>query len=222
MKTNFKSLILSDLNAVVLRDPATSSKWEAALCSSGFHAILCYRFNHFLWQKNLKLIARILSQMTRFLTGIEIHPAASIGEGFFIDHGMGVVIGETSVIGDRVTLYQNVTLGGVNLFDKKGKTSGKRHPSIGDDVVIGAGAQVLGPIHIGNNVKIGANAVVVKDVKDGASVVGIAAHQILKKSSSENIFCAYGLDRNFTDPISDEIKFLRNRIKALEEKNKNL
>ena len=104
MKTNFKSLILSDLNAVVLRDPATSSKWEAALCSSGFHAILCYRFNHFLWQKKLKLIARILSQMTRFLTGIEIHPAASIGEGFFIDHGMGVVIGETSVIGDRVTL----------------------------------------------------------------------------------------------------------------------
>ena len=222
MKTNFKSLILSDLNAVVLRDPATSSKWEAALCSSGFHAILCYRFNHFLWQKKLKLIARILSQMTRFLTGIEIHPAASIGEGFFIDHGMGVVIGETSVIGDRVTLYQNVTLGGVNLFDKKGKTSGKRHPSIGDDVVIGAGAQVLGPIHIGNNVKIGANAVVIKDVKDGASVVGIAAHQILKKSSSENIFCAYGLDRNFTDPISDEIKFLRTRLKALEEKNKNL
>jgi len=217
MKMNCKSLILSDIDAVIARDPATSSRWQVVLCSAGWKAVLCYRFNHWLWQKKWKLVARMLSQAARFLTGVEIHPGAKIGYGFFIDHGMGVVIGETSEIGNNVTMYQNVTLGGANLFGKNGKTSGKRHPSVGNNVVIGAGAQILGPITIGDDVKIGANAVVLKDVKEGATVVGVAAHQILKKSSSDNIFCAYGLDRNFTDPISDEIKTLRRRIKALED-----
>lgn len=218
MKMNCKSLILSDMDAAIARDPATSSRWAVALCSSGWHAILAYRFNHWLWQKKWRLTARVLSQITRFLTGVEIHPGASVGYGFFIDHGMGVVIGETSEIGNNVTLYQNVTLGGANLFGKDGKTTGKRHPTIEDNVVIGSGAQILGPITIGRDAKIGAGAVVLKDVKEGATVVGIAAHQVLKKSNADNIFCAYGLDRNFTDPISDEIKALRRRIKALENK----
>ena len=218
MKQKNKSLILSDLESVVLRDPATHSKFEAALFSSGFHAILSYRFNHFLWKKNFKLLARFLSQTVRFLTGIEIHPAACIGKGFFIDHGMGVVIGETSEIGDNVTLYHNVTLGGRNLFNQQGKTSGKRHPTIGNNVVIGSGAQILGPIKIGDNAKIGANAVVVKDVEKNATVVGVAAHQVVKNTRGNKIFCAYGIDQNEPDPLSDEIKILHEKIHKLEEK----
>ena len=220
MKQKNKSLISSDLNCVVLRDPATRSKLEAAVFSSGFHAILCYRLNHFLWQKNFKFLARFLSQTVRFLTGIEIHPAATIGKGFFIDHGMGVVIGETSEIGDNVTLYHNVTLGGRNLFNKEGKASGKRHPTIGNNVVIGSGAQILGPIKIGDNAKIGANAVVVKDVEENATVVGVAAHQIDQNKNQGQIFCAYGIDQNFTDPLAEEIKLLHQKIRKLEEKIK--
>lgn len=218
MKQNFKSLILSDLDSVAQRDPATSSRLETALFSSGFHAILCYRFNHLLWQKGWHLLARFLSQVTRFLTGVEIHPAASIGSGFFIDHGMGVVIGETAEIGDNVTLYQNVTLGGTKLFDEKGKTIGKRHPTIGRNVVIGSGAQVLGPIKVGDNAKIGANAVVVKDVEKGATVVGVAAHQVAHNKKTGEAFCAYGIEKNAPDPIDEDIKQLENKIKALEEK----
>ncbi len=218
MKTNFKSLILSDLESIVKRDPATSSKFQAALFSSGFHAILFYRFNHFLWCKKWCLTARFLSQTARFLTGVEIHPGAVIGQGFFIDHAMGVVIGETTEIGDNVTLYQNVTLGGTKLFDATGKTTGKRHPTIKDNVIIGAGAQVLGPIVVGENAKIGANAVVVKDVRKNATVVGPTAHYVAEKPNAEQIFCAYGIDKNLTDPISDEIKLLYQKIKEMEEK----
>lgn len=218
MKQKFKSLILSDLDSVTKRDPATATRFEAALFSSGFHAILCYRLNHFLWQKNWKLLARFLSQTARFLTGVEIHPAAQIGKAFFIDHGMGVVIGETSEIGDNVTLYHNVTLGGTKLFDEKGKTMGKRHPTIGNNVVIGSGAQILGPIKVGNNVKIGSNAVVVKDVEDNATIVGLAAHKVNQNKTDNKTFCAYGVDRNQTDPIADEIELISKKIKELEEK----
>ena len=218
MKQNFKSLILSDLDSVVLRDPATSSRLEAALFSSGFHAILCYRFCHVLWQKKWHFLARFLSQTVRFLTGVEIHPAASIGSGFFIDHGMGVVIGETSEIGNNVTLYQNVTLGGTKLFDAQGKMLGKRHPSIGNNVVIGSGAQVLGPIKIGDDVKIGANAVVIKDVESGLTVVGVAAHKVSQNKKAEQTFCAYGIEKNMLDPVEEEIKKLNIKIKELEEK----
>ena len=215
MKKNFKSLILSDLDSVIRRDPATSSRFQAILFSSGFHAIFCHRINHFLWQKKWHTLSRFLSQLTRFLTGIEIHPVASIGYGFFIDHGMGVVIGETSQIGNNVTMYQNVTLGGTKLFSKNGKISGKRHPTIGDNVIIGSGAQILGPITIGNNVKIGSNAVVVKDVAENSTVVGMAAHQINKNTS--HTFSAYGLEKNSTNPIEDDIDKIKRKIKELEK-----
>ena len=222
MKQNFKSLILSDLDSVVARDPATSSRFQAALFSSGFHAIVCYRFNHFLWQKKWRLLARFLSQVTRFLTGVEIHPAASIGSGFFIDHGMGVVIGETAEIGDNVTLYHGVTLGGIKLFNATGKTLGKRHPTIGNNVVIGSGAQVLGPITIGDNVKIGANAVVIKDVSKGATVVGIAAHKVVHNKKTDKTFCAYGIEKNMPDPLDEDIKKLSAKINELEKQIKSL
>lgn len=140
MKAKFK-IILNDIDAVIARDPATKSRTEALLCSSGLHAIIMYRLCHALWKRNFKLMARIVSQMTRFLTGVEIHPGARIGKGFFIDHGMGVVIGETTEIGNNVTLYHGVTLGGSTVFSKSGKNTNKRHPTLGNDVIVGAGAR---------------------------------------------------------------------------------
>lgn len=161
----------SELRYITSYDPAARSRLEVALTYPGFHALLGYRISHALWRMKLKLVARFLSALVRLLTGIEIHPAATIGDFFFIDHGAGVVIGETAIIGDRVTLYQGVTLGGMTL-DK-----GKRHPTLGNDVVVGAGAVVLGPITIGDRVRIGANAVVLKDVAADAVMVGIPARE---------------------------------------------
>ena len=186
---------LQDLQAIIDRDPATRSKTEAIICSSGLHAIVLYRFNHFLWQHKFCLMARILSQIARFLTGIEIHPGAQIGSGFMIDHGMGVVIGETTVIGDNVTLYHDVTLGGRKLFDKNGKKLTKRHPTIGDNVVIGSGAQILGPIKLGNGVKVGSNAIVIHDIPDNCTVINTAAY-IVKHTEPEKDFCAYGIEQD--------------------------
>lgn len=212
MKTNFKT-ILSDIDSVIARDPATKSRTEALLCSAGLHAIIIYRFNHFLWNKNLHLLARVFSQVARFLTGVEIHPAARIGEGFFIDHGMGVVIGETTEIGNNVTLYHDVTLGGTTVFGKSGKVTSKRHPTIGDEVIIGSGAQVLGPINIGKGAKIGSNAVVVKDVGINQTVVGVPAHETGK--SPKDGFMAYGLCKETIDPIEEKIAKLEKEIAAL-------
>ena len=217
MKQKNKHLILSDLDSVVLRDPATASRWQALLFSSGFHAIFCYRLAHFLWQKKWKLTARFISQTSRFLTGVEIHPGAKIGSGFVIDHGMGVVIGETAVIGDNVTLYHGVTLGGTSVFGKNGKVMIKRHPTIGNDVVIGSGAQILGPITVGNHVKIGSNAVVLKNVDSNSTVVGVPAHKVIKNSEEKQKFCAYGVEKNLTDPVDEDIKKLYIKIKELEE-----
>lgn len=218
MKQNFKSLIISDLDSVCARDPATSSRVQAAFFSSGFHAIVCYRICHWLWLKKWHFLARFLSQTTRFFTGVEIHPGAQIGSGFFIDHGMGVVIGETAEIGNNVTLYQNVTLGGTKAFDKNGKNLQKRHPTVGNNVIIGSGAQVLGPITIGDNVKIGANAVVVKDVKPDCTVVGIAAHQIDKNKKSAHTFYAYGIDKQAAETLEQTIQTLETKIQELEKK----
>lgn len=193
MFSNYK-IILNDIQAILDRDPATRSKTEAIICSSGLHAIVLYRLAHWLWHKNLHLTARILSQITRFLTGIEIHPAAKIGSGFMIDHGMGVVIGETAVIGNNVTLYHDVTLGGRKLYDEKGRKLIKRHPTVGNNVTIGCGAQVLGPITIGNNVKIGCNAIVIKDIPADSTVVGSQACIIKKSADKAKTFCAYGIE----------------------------
>ncbi len=217
MKKKENSTILSDLDAVIARDPATHSRFEAALFSSGFHAISCYRLNHYLWQKNWKLTARFLSGICRFFTGIEIHPAANIGKGFFIDHGMGVVIGETTDIGENVTLYHDVTLGGATVFDKNGKVTTKRHPTLGDNVIVGSGAQILGPIKIGNNAKVGSNAVVVKDVAPDTTVVGVAAHKVEKNKTKDKTFCAYGLNGNAPDSFDEDFKKLQIQIKNLHE-----
>ncbi|MBE6445304.1 MAG: serine O-acetyltransferase [Alphaproteobacteria bacterium] len=211
MDSKFK-IILNDLNAIIERDPATKSKLEAILCSPGFHAIIGHRCSHWLWKHNMHLIARILSQLIRFLTGIEIHPAAQIGKGFFIDHGMGVVIGETTIIGNNVTLYQGVTLGGVSS-----NSSVKRHPSVGNNVIIGAGAQVLGNIKIGNNVKIGANAVVLKNVSSNQTVVGVPSHPCFK-SSKNSLFTPYGSCVDDKDPIECKFKAIEKELQKLQKK----
>lgn len=166
-----------DLNNIIKNDPAAKSRIEVFLLYPSVHVIMAYRLAHSLFKFKLFFIARLISQIARFFTGIEIHPGATIGRGLFIDHGMGVVIGETSIIGDNVLLYHGVTLGGT------GKDTGKRHPTIEDNVVIGAGAKVLGPITIGEGAKIGANSVVVKDVPKGATAVGRAAKNIVRISN---------------------------------------
>lgn len=218
MKANYK-IILQDIDAVIARDPATRSRTEALLCSSGVHAIILYRFNHFLWRKNFRLLSRVLSQIARFLTGIEIHPGAVIGQGFFIDHGAGVVIGETAEIGNNVTMYHGVTLGGTSAFSAKGKNTAKRHPTIGDNVIIGSGAQILGPITIGHDVKIGSNAVVLKYVAPNTTVVGVPAHPTAK---SKNGFCAYGVNSKTPDPMEEEIKAMRKELEQLRMEMKEL
>src|SRR4030065_353902 len=159
--------IRSDFNAVFERDPAARSSIEVIFAYPGFHAIFLHRIAHWLWNNHLKFLARVLSHTSRFLTGIEIHPGAKIGKGFFIDHGMGVVIGETSEIGDNVTLYHGVTLGGTSW------QKGKRHPTLEDNVVVGAGAKILGPFKVGRNSIIGAGSVVVKEVPPYSTVIGI-------------------------------------------------
>ena len=163
-----------DLNKVMENDPAARSKIEVFLLYPTIHALIAYRISHYLYINKLFFLARLISQISRFFTGIEIHPGAKIGRGLVIDHGMGVVIGETAEIGDNGLLYHGVTLGGT------GKDKGKRHPTVGNNVVIGAGAKVLGPIYIGSNSKIGANSVVLNNVPEGATAVGIPAKNIIK------------------------------------------
>ena len=212
MKSKFK-IILSDAEAVVAKDPATSNKTEAFLFSTGLHAIIFYRLNHWLWNKNWKMLSRFLALIARFFTGIEIHPAARIGKRFFIDHGMGVVIGETAQIGDDVTLYHGVTLGGTTVFDKKGKQLIKRHPTLKNNIVVGAGAKILGPITIGDNVKIGANAVILKDVAENRTVVGVPGHVVDKMEVKPDVFSAYGACASDKDPILCQIEALEKQLK---------
>jgi serine O-acetyltransferase len=172
--------IIEDIKAVFERDPAAKSIWEVLLCYPGLHAIINHRIAHFLYKHKFFLLGRIISQISRFFTGIEIHPGAVIGRRFFIDHGMGIVIGETTEIGNDVTMYQGSTLGGT------GKDKGKRHPTIGNNVTIGAGAKVLGPILIGDNTKIGAGAVVLKSLSANITAVGIPAQETKRNVSSGN------------------------------------
>jgi serine O-acetyltransferase len=190
--------IKEDIDSVFSRDPAARNIFEVVTCYPGFHARLVHRLAHWLWQAKLKWLARFLAYIGRALTGIEIHPGATIGRRFFIDHGMGIVIGETAEIGDDVTVYHGVTLGGTSWKE------GKRHPTLGNGVVVGAGAKILGPITIGANAKIGSNAVVVKDVPDGATAAGIPA-RILDEAKKSSGFNAYGIGNDQNDPIAKAI-----------------
>lgn len=221
--------VVSEIDSFFARDPAAKSKLEIVLCYPGFHAILYHRLTHKLWNKGWPLLARFISQTGRFFTGIEIHPGARIGKRFFIDHGMGVVIGETAVIGDDVTIYHGVTLGGTS------SEPGVRHPQIGNNVIIGSGAQLLGPIKIGDGARIGSNAVVVKDVESGATMVGVPARAVKPKTGINEpayceIFSAYGTgEGGMADPVQraldamfTEMDFLKKRVEELENENANL
>ena len=202
-------LFYKDIKAAQKRDPAAKSFLEVLLLYQGFHALVSHRVAHFLYNIRFYFLARLLSQFARFATGIEIHPGAKIGKRFFIDHGMGVVIGETSIIGDDVLLYQGVTLGGTGLV------TGKRHPTIGNNVVIGAGANVLGNITIGGNSYIGANAVVIRDVPPNSTVVGIPGR--ITKQDGKKI--EVSLDHiHIFDPIMQNMEELEKRIDKLEKK----
>jgi serine O-acetyltransferase len=205
--------IREDVATVRERDPAAKSRLEVFLCYSGLHAVWFYRINHWLWNHGVWLLARWLSQVARFLTGIEIHPGAKIGRRLFIDHGLGVVIGETAIVGDDVTLYQGVTLGGT------GKEHGKRHPTIEDEVVIGGGAKVLGNITVGRNCRIGAGSVVLRNVPENSTVVGVPGHIIFRNGERVVITDP----KQINDPLSEalaavatEVNKLRDRVQRLE------
>jgi serine O-acetyltransferase len=201
-----------DISSIFERDPAARSVVEVLLCYSGLHALWGHRLSSWLWRHNLKLIARFTSQVMRSLTGIEIHPGAKIGKHFFIDHGMGVVIGETAEIGDCVTLYHGVTLGGVSL------NKGKRHPTLKDNVVVGAGAKILGAIEIGENSRIGANAVVVKSVPPNSVVVGVPG-QVVQRSRPRRSPSLPDLEHGrLPDTIGESLAILMEHVKALEER----
>src|SRR5215470_7683439 len=206
--TTFFSSARDDVRAVFERDPAARSYFEVLLCYPGLHALWMHRINHWLWRRGLRFPARFLSQVARLLTGIEIHPGAEVGQRLFIDHGMGVVIGETSIVGDDVTIYQGVTLGGT------GKEHGKRHPTIGNGVAIGAGAKVLGNISVGDNARIGAGSVVLRSVPENSTVVGVPAHVMFRDGKRVVITDP----KQITDPLSEALVVVATQVKELREK----
>ncbi|MEM6986408.1 MAG: serine O-acetyltransferase [Pseudomonadota bacterium] len=214
-------LIKEDINSVFGRDPAARNVFEIVTCYPGVHAILFHRINHWLWLRGFKWLARWLSSVARWLTSIEIHPGAEIGRRFFIDHGIGVVIGETSEIGDDVTLYHGVTLGGVASFEGEG---GKRHPTLGNDVVVGAGAKILGPFKVEDGARIGSNAVVLKPVSAGATVVGIPGREVARKRAVDSEradfarkigFDAYGQTADMPDPVAQTINGMLDHMRDM-------
>jgi serine O-acetyltransferase len=224
----FKNL-RDDIDAMIARDPAARNRLEVVLLYPGFQAVVFYRLSHALWRRGWRMTGRAVSQLGRWLTGIEIHPGAEIGKRFFIDHGMGVVVGETSEIGDDVTLYHGVTLGGVApSVDSESQRDQKRHPTLEDGAIVGSGAQVLGPITVGCGARVGANAVVTKDVPSCATVVGIPAKtvQASKEAPEQQRFVAYGTPTgDIPDPVAralegllDEVQTLRARLNELESR----
>ncbi|SEN04552.1 serine O-acetyltransferase [Halomonas caseinilytica] len=218
-----------DINSVFARDPAARNFLEVLTNYPGLHALLLHRLSHWLWHRNLKWLARTLSTLGRWLTGIEIHPGASIGRRFFIDHGMGVVIGETAEVGDDVTLYQGVTLGGTSW------NHGKRHPTLGDGVIVGAGAKILGPFTVGAGAKIGSNAVITKEVPVGATVVGIPGKVVQRNDPDKEEtlqvdperreamcrkfgFDAYGVSQDMPDPVARSMQAMLDHMHAVDER----
>lgn len=206
-----------DIQCVFHRDPAARTTFEVITTSPGLHAVIMHRITHRIWNAGFKWLARILSLFVRWVTGVEIHPAARIGRRFFIDHGMGVVIGETSEIGDDCSLYHGVTLGGTSW------QKGKRHPTLGDDVVVGTGATVLGPIMVGKGSRIGSNAVVIKDVPEESTVVGVPGRVVGKKEDERREafarkigFDAYGTTSDMPDPVANAISSLLDHVQAMD------
>ncbi len=222
----------AEIDVVFERDPAVRSRIEVVLCYPGFHALQLYRLSHGLWERRWRLSGRFVSHVGRLLTGIEIHPGARIGERFFIDHGMGVVIGETAEIGDDVTLYHGVTLGGIApAVDAESQVDQKRHPTIENGVIVGSGAQILGPITVGAGARVGANAVVVKDVPAGVTMVGIPGRVVGGRDKTQpQRFAAYGTPSpDIPDPVSksidgllDHVGRLSTRIEELERQLERL
>lgn len=220
------SRLKEDIQCVFDRDPAARSRFEVLTTYPGLHAVMAHRVAHRLWRANWFWAARMVSHLTRWLTGIEIHPGAQIGRRFFIDHGMGVVIGETAVIGDDCTLYHGVTLGGTSWV------KGKRHPTLGNDVVVGAGAKVLGPIEIGHGVRIGSNAVVVKAVPANSTVVGVPGRLINRGISADDShrkriaekmgFDAYGVTADAPDPVAHAINCMLDHIHIMDKRMQNM
>lgn len=205
----FLERVKEDIAAIMERDPAARSRLEVVTCYPGFHAVLLHRLSHWAWRHGWRIPARMISHVGRVTTGIEIHPGARLGRRLFIDHGMGCVIGETAEVGDDVTLYHGVTLGGVSLKQEK------RHPTLEDGVIVGSGAQVLGPITVGARARVGANAVVLKDVPAGVTMVGIPARQALpRQRTGDDEFRAYGTPGNIPDPLGKTVDGL---LRALEE-----
>src|ERR1700682_1482780 len=206
------SLIREDVASVLEHDPAARSRLEVFLCYSGLHAVWFYRINHWLWSHGLLLLGRFLSQFARFLTGVEIHPGAKIGRRLFIDHALGVVIGETAIVGDDVTLYQGVTLGGT------GKEQGKRHPTIEDGVVAGSGAKILGNITVGKNCRIGAGSVVLRNVPEDSTVVGVPGHIIFREGKRVVITDP----KQINDPLSEALAAVATEVNKLGERVRQL
>ena len=206
--------IIEDVRSVFARDPAARNVFEILTCYSGVQAVIFYRLTHFLWRYKLRWLARFISTLARWVTGIEIHPGAVIGRRFFIDHGMGVVIGETTIIGDDCMLYHGVTLGGTT-WDKV-----KRHPTLKNGVVIGAGAKILGPVTLGNNVRVGSNSVVVRSIDDNETVVGIPGRIVRKKGEDTDSFDSYAASSSgiSNDPTLQAVNSLIDRLSELEEK----
>ncbi len=221
------STIKEEIDVVFERDPAARSVLETIFTCPGFQAIVLHRLNHWLWQKKLYLLARMTAHIARFLTGIEIHPGAIIGNRFFIDHGMGIVIGETAEIGDDVSIYHGVTLGGTTW------NKGKRHPTLENNVVIGAGAKILGPITIGAGSRVGCNAVVVKDTPAGSTVVGVPGHIVVKKDATEESakreamakkigFDAYAESKDMSDPVQNALDSILDHLHKVENELEEL
>ena len=207
---------LNDIDSIIQRDPAASSRISVILLYPTVHILLLYKMSNFLWRKKIKFLARFLMQLGRFFTGIEIHPSAKIGNRLFMDHGYGIVIGETAEIGDDVTIYQGVTLGGIMpSIESDSQRRKKRHPTIGNNVIIGSGAQILGPIEVGDFSRVGANSVVTKSVAKNVTVAGIPAREFAQ--SNKKKFEAYGYSNDGTDPREKKIVTLLKKIEKLEK-----
>lgn len=213
---------LKEIDTIIERDPAAESRLGVMFLYPSFHVMIFYKTANILWRYNLRFIARLIMQIGRMLTGIEIHPAAKIGSNFFMDHGLGIVIGETAEIGEDVTIYQGVTLGGVMpSIESESQRNQKRHPTIGNNVIIGSGAQILGPIKIGDYARIGANSVVSKNVPSNVTVAGVPAREF-SKSSKLAKFKAYAVSTNEIDPREQTLNLLIEKVKILEKKIKSL